>query len=148
MFASLDVVPEDFNGYINDRCQTVGAPTVDCVIDLFSAVSRMAIDTWRIPVAKIPMDGTRRPRYFNERNRRLKRDKDTRLPTAAFTEDAQRSVETRLEELVVAERALSQAAATTYRQKAVIQAARLEHLARAEEPTCTCRGWKPLPTSS
>ncbi|KLO60180.1 integrase [Delftia tsuruhatensis] len=128
-----DVVPEDFNDYIDDRCQTVEAPTVDREIDLFSAVCRMAIDTWRIPVAKNPMDGIRRPRYFNERDRRLKGDEETRLLTAAFNEDAQRSIETRLEELMVAERALSQAAATTYRKKALIKAARLDHLARAEE---------------
>ena len=128
-----DVVPEDFNDYIDDRCQTVEAPTVDREIDLFSAVCRMAIDTWRIPVAKNPMDGIRRPRYFNERDRRLKGAEETRLLTAAFNENAQRSIETRLEELMVAERALSQAAATTYRKKALIKAARLKHLARAEE---------------
>lgn len=127
-----DVVPEDFNDYIDDRCQSVEAPTVDREIDLFSAVCRMAIDTWRIPVAKNPMDGIRRPRYFNERDRRLKGDEETRLLTAAFNEDAQRSIEARLEELMAAERAQSETAATTYRRKALIKAARSEYLARAE----------------
>jgi hypothetical protein len=57
-------VPEDFNDYIDDRCQSVAAPTVDREVDLFSAACRMAIDTWRIPVAKSPMDGIQRPKYF------------------------------------------------------------------------------------
>lgn len=127
-----DVVPEDFNDYIDDRCQSVEAPTVDREIDLFSAVCRMAIDTWRIPVAKNPMDGIRRPRYFNERDRRLKGDEETRLLTAAFNEDAQRSIESRLGELMADERTRSEAAATTYRRKSIIKAARAEYLARAE----------------
>lgn len=128
-----DVVPDDFNDYIDDRCQAVEAPTVDREIDLFSAVCRVAIDTWRIPVAKNPMDGIRRPRYFNERDRRLKGDEETRLLTAAFNEDAQRSIEARLEALMTTERAESKDAATTYRRKALIKAARSGHLARAEE---------------
>lgn len=52
-----DVVLEDFNDYIDDRCQSVEAATVDREIDLFSATCRLAIDTWRIPVAQNPMDG-------------------------------------------------------------------------------------------
>lgn len=47
-----DVVPEDINDYIDDRCQAVGQDTVDREVDLFSAVFNIAIDTWRIPVAK------------------------------------------------------------------------------------------------
>ncbi|MCO5119746.1 MAG: site-specific integrase [Burkholderiaceae bacterium] len=128
-----DVVPEDFNDYIDDRCQSVMPPTVDRELDLFSAVCRMAIDTWRIPIAKSPMDGVLRPKYFNERDRRLKGDEESRLLTAAHDEDAQRSIESRLEELMGDERTQSQAAATTYRRKSIIKAARAEHLAAAED---------------
>jgi hypothetical protein len=60
------IVPDDFTDYIDERCQEVSPATVDREIDIFSAVCRIAIDTWRIHVAKSPMDGVRRPRYYNE----------------------------------------------------------------------------------
>lgn len=127
-----DVVPEDFNDYIDDRCQAVEAATVDREIDLFSAVCRMAIDSWRIPVAKSPMDGVRRPKYFNERDRRLKGCEEERLLEAAYDEDAQQSIERRLEELIYAERSASKEAETTYRRKNIIKAARIQYLPEAE----------------
>ena len=128
-----DIVPEDFNDYIDDRCQSVAAPTVDREVDLFSATCRMAIDTWRIPVAKSPMDGIQRPKYFNERDRRLKGDEETRLLNAAYEEDARQSIERRLEDLMYAERAASKDAATTYRRKTIIKGARVQYLTQAEE---------------
>jgi integrase len=127
-----DVVPADFNDYIDDRCQSVLAPTVDREVDLFSAACGMAIDTWRIPVAKSPMDGIQRPKYFNERDRRLKGDEEERLLNAAYDEDAQQSIERRLQSLMNAERAASNAAATTYRRKNIIKAAREQYLTEAE----------------
>lgn len=127
-----DLVPEDFNDYIDDRCQAVEAPTVDREVDLFSAVCRMAIDTWRIPVAKSPMDGIQRPRYFNERDRRLENGEEARLLNAAYDKDAQQAIELRLEELMHEERAASQEAATIYRRKNIVKAARALHLAGAE----------------
>lgn len=127
-----DVVPDDFNDYIDERCQAVAAPTVDREVDLFSAACRMAIDTWRIPVAKSPMDGILRPRYFNERDRRLKAGEEARLLNAAYDEDAQQSIARRLERLMHAERQAAAAAATTYRRKHIVKAARAHHLAQAE----------------
>jgi len=127
-----DLVPEDFNDYIDDRCQAVEAPTVDREVDVFSAVCRMAIDTWRIPMAKNPMDGICRPKYFNERDRRLKGDEEQRLLNAAYDEDAQQSIEQRLEELMSEERAASLEAPTTYRRKNIIKAARAQHLDQAQ----------------
>lgn len=127
-----DLVPEDINDYIDDRCQTVEAPTVDRELDLFSAVCRMAINTWRIPVAKSPMDGIQRPKYFNERDRRLRDGEESQLLDAAYNEDAQLAIELRLEELMHEERAASQSAATIYRRKSIVKAARAIHLASAE----------------
>lgn len=127
-----DLVPDDFNDYIDDRCQTVEAPTVDREVDLFSAVCSMAIDTWRIPVAKSPMDGIQRPRYFNERDRRLKVGEEARLLNAAYGEDAQQSIERRLEELMHEERTAARMAETVYRRKNIVKAARALHLASAE----------------
>lgn len=129
-FAELG--PTDFNDYIDDRCQSVAASTVDREVDIFSAVCRMAIDTWRIPVAQHPMAGVKRPSYFNERDRRLKGDEEQHLLDAAHAEDAKQSIAARLEELMGAERAASQDAATTYRRKAIINAARTTYAAEAE----------------
>lgn len=127
-----DIVPEDFNDYIDDRCQSVAPATVSREVDLFSAICNLAIDRWRIPVAKSPMDGVRRPQYFNERDRRLKGDEETRLLRAAYEEDAQKSIEARLEELMSEERSASLEALTTYSRKAIVKEARLKHLAEAE----------------
>lgn len=126
------MMPEDFNEYIDDRCQSVAASSVDREVDIFSAVCNLAIDTWRIPVAKSPMDGVRRPKYFNERDRRLKVDEERRLLDAACDEDAQQSIELRLEALMEKERAASGQSPTTYQRKKCIKAARIKHLAEAQ----------------
>lgn len=62
-FAAL--VPDDFMEFIDERCQSVSESTVDRELDLFSTVCNIAINTWRIPIAKSSLDGVRRPRYFN-----------------------------------------------------------------------------------
>jgi integrase len=92
----------------------------------------MAIDTWRIPVAKSPMDGIRRPKYFNERDRRLKGDEEAQLLNAAYDEDAQQSIARSMEKLMHAERAAAAEAKTTYRRKGIVKAARALYLAEAE----------------
>lgn len=127
-----DVVPEDFNDYIDDRCQTVQASTVDREVDLFSAICKMAINTWRIPLPQSPMNGTHRPKYFNERDRRLKGDEEARLLNAAYEEDSHQSIEQRLEELMSAERAAANEASTIYQRKGIVKAARAQHLPAAE----------------
>jgi len=127
-----DVMPADIHDYIDDRCQAVGRDTVDREVDLFSAVCHTAIDSWRIPVAKSPMDGVRRPKYFNERDRRLKGTEEERLLNAVYDEDAQTAIKARLEVLMDAERKLSTAARTTYRRKTIVKAARERYLAEAE----------------
>lgn len=128
-----DLQPCDFNDYIDDRCQSVSGATVDREVDLFSAVCRMAIETWRIPVAQNPMAGVKRPHYFNERDRRLKGDEEQRLLDAAHAEDVRQSRALRLEELMGDERAESLEAGSTYRRKNIIKAARAEHHAAAEQ---------------
>ena len=129
-FAELE--PMDFNDYIDDRCQSVEASTVDREVDIFSSVCNMAINTWRIPVAQNPMAGIKRAKYFNERDRRLKGDEEQRLLDAAHAEDAKRSIAVRLEELMGAERAASRDAVTTYRRKGIINAARAAYAAEAQ----------------
>ena len=130
------VVPDDFIDYIDERCQVVEPATVDREIDLFSAVCNLAIDTWRIHVLKNPMDGVRRPRYYNERDRRLSLDEETRLLGAAREEDREQSIDRRLEELMQDERQEADNAATTYRRKQIVKDARQRYLPEAE---ATCR---------
>lgn len=127
-----EIVPDDFTDYIDERCQAVAPATVDREIDIFSAVCRIAIDTWRIHVAKSPMDGVRRPRYYNERDRRLKGDEEERLLRAAREEDREQSINLRLEQLMAAERQEANDAGTVYRRKQVIKSARQLYLAEAE----------------
>lgn len=127
-----ELMPEDINDYIDDRCQGAEASTVDREVDIISAVCVIAIDTWRIPVAKSPMDGVKRPKYFNERDRRLKGDEEQRLLTAARMEDEKRSLARRLEELMCDERQASDQARTTYRRKKIVQEARSAYLDEAK----------------
>lgn len=130
-----EVVPDDFADYIDERCQVVAPATVDREIDIFSAVCRMAIDTWRLHVAKSPMDGVRRPRYYNERDRRLKGDEEERLLRAAHKEDRERSIKERLEQLMSSERQEANGARTVYRRKQVVKDARELYMQEAID-TC------------
>ena len=127
------IVPDDFGDYIEERCQVVEPSTVDREIDIFSAVCHIAIDTWRIHVAKNPMDGVRRPRYYNERDRRLKDGEEARLLAAAREEDCAHSIALRLEQLMAAEREDANSATTVYRRKQVIKDARQRYQAEAEQ---------------
>jgi integrase len=126
------IVPDDFTDYIDERCQVVEPATVDREIDLFSAVCHIAIDTWRIPVQKNPMDGVRRPKYYNERDRRLKGDEESRLLAAAREEDRIRSIERRLEQLMGNEREQANQAGTVYRRKKIVKRAREQYASAAE----------------
>ncbi len=122
-----DVVPEDFEEYIDERMQVVEAATVDREIDLFAAVCNVAINRWRIPCDKSPMSGVRRPRYFNERDRRLVGDEEARLTAAARMEDRAKSIDRRLEQLMQEERSDANEATTTYRRKKIVKAAREQY---------------------
>lgn len=134
-----EIVPDDFQDYIDERCQDVSPATVDREIDLFSAVCNLAVDTWRIHVQKSPMAGVRRPRYFNERDRRLKTDEEERLLSAARAEDLRQAIEIRLEQLLSEERSQANNATTVYRRKQVIKKARERYMQEAQ------RTHEPLP---
>lgn len=86
------VVPLDFAEYSDERCQIVAPATVDREFDIFSSMCNIAIDTWRIHVEKNPMDGVRRPTYYNERNRRLTEDEEIKLIQAARAEDRKTAI--------------------------------------------------------
>ncbi len=127
-----DVVPDDFNDYRDERSLDVEPATVSRELDLFSAICSIAIDTWRIPVIKSPMDGVDRKGFFNERDRRLKSGEEERLLDAAVHEDRRRGISQRLDELAAAERDQAQGSSTTYRRKKLIKEARERYRAEAE----------------
>jgi integrase len=91
------LVPTDIEKYVLDRIRTdpddttrVSAATVDREIDLLSQVITWARDTLRIHIYKSPLEGLTRPKYCNERNRRLVGDEESRLFKAAHEEDQAR----------------------------------------------------------
>jgi integrase len=88
------IVPTDIEAYVVERIEDGLSPaTVDRELDLFSQVCNWAINVKRIHVAMSPMRGVRRPRYFNERERRLSEDEKASLLAAAREEDRRRSFE-------------------------------------------------------
>ena len=127
-----EVMPSDFQYYSDERCQVVMSATVDREFDIFSSVCNVAIDTWRIHIEKNPMDGVRRPTYYNERDRRLTQAEEARLIQAAQAEDRKAAIKQRLEELMPAERAEANEAGTVYGRKKIVKGARQLHLAEAE----------------
>lgn len=84
-FATLE--PEDFREYIDERLQVVEPATVVRELDLLQIICNKAMSAWRIHIQMHPMHGLERPKYFNERNRRLRGDEEARLLAAAHEED-------------------------------------------------------------
>jgi integrase len=116
--------PKDIEDYIDERCQCVESSSVDRELDVISATCHVAIDTWRIAVPKNPIDGVRRPRYFNERDRRLKSGEEERLLAAARDDDARRGIGLRLEALLRPVREQAARAPTTYERKRIVREAK------------------------
>lgn len=91
---------EDF---IADRVQYVEPSSVDRQLDLMSVIFNLATTSWGYHLERNPMTGVRRPRYFNERDRRLKDGEEVLLLDAARREDQLRSMELKVSELVKTE---------------------------------------------
>lgn len=62
---------EDIEEYIDERLEEVSPATVDREVDMIQAVVNVAMNTWRYDLTLHPLRGLRRPKYFNERDRRL-----------------------------------------------------------------------------
>ncbi|KGW85329.1 integrase [Burkholderia pseudomallei] len=130
-FAQVETT--DIEGYIRDRLDVVAPSTVDREIDVLSAICNVAVDVWKYHVADNPMNGVRRPKYFNERDRRLKSGEWERLLDAAIEEDRLRAIELRTQELMGDGRAQAALRPTVYQKKGVIQDALAECRAQAEQ---------------
>ena len=78
---------EDLQDFIYDRLTEVAPATADRDIDMISQVLHYADDVWKIAASVSPLKGLKRPKYFNERDRRLSADEEERLLTAARAEE-------------------------------------------------------------
>ncbi len=78
-----EISTEDIVDFINDRLTEVAPSTVDRDIDLIGQVINYADKVWKIAASENPMKGVPRPKYFNERDRRLQGDEEARLLKAA-----------------------------------------------------------------
>ncbi|NYT62724.1 site-specific integrase [Alcaligenaceae bacterium] len=98
-FSALTTV--DIESYIPERQEEgVSNATIDRELDVISAICSVATKVWGYNVKANPMVNVRRPKYFNERDRRLKGDEEDRLLAAARSEDRRRCEELCLMELV------------------------------------------------
>lgn len=97
-----DVVPTDFQRYVDARLrQGIKPATIDREFDLISQVVNWAIKTLRYHLEISPFVGFERPRYFNERDRRLRGDEGERLLAAVREEDRLRSFKIAVEQEIV-----------------------------------------------
>jgi len=127
------VQASDINEYVEARCESVGASTVDREIDVLSQVFTMAITYWGYTVGTNPMLGVRRPKFFNERNRRLVGDEETRLLAGAREEDRLRSIALEVERLLEPKLEESLGLASKSARKKFLAAARKEIRPAAEK---------------
>jgi len=129
-FAQVETT--DIEGYIRDRIDVVAPATVDREVDVLSAICAVATKVWKYRVDENPMTGVRRPRYFNERDRRLKAGEEARLLAAAREEDRLRSIDLRAEALMAEARAHAAELPTVYQRKRHIKPALVTSRAQAE----------------
>ncbi|TVO64221.1 site-specific integrase [Denitromonas ohlonensis] len=78
---------EDLQDFIGERLADVRPATVDRDIDVISQTLRYASDVWKIGPAESPLLGLKRPKYFNERDRRLGSGDERRLLEAARADE-------------------------------------------------------------
>lgn len=128
-----EVKPTDIEDFIADRLEDVSASTVDRQLDLLSAIYNRAINSWRIHLDLSPMAGVKRPKFFNERDRRLTDDEELRLLQAARKEDRINSLEAHVANLAAADIALAKTLPTHY----AVNEARKEALRKARERAMT-----------
>ncbi|NKI93887.1 site-specific integrase [Rhizobacter sp. SG703] len=127
-----DITTVDIESFINDRLEVVASGTVDRDIDRLKAIFQVVTKVWDYALAKNPMDSVRRPKYFNERVRRISTDEEARLLDALAALDFERAVEARLTQL--ADEALAGQTFTSFSaRKKVLAKVRAELRPLAEE---------------
>ena len=129
-----EVTTVDVEEFVSERLELAQPATVDREIDNLKAVFKVALSVWDYNLAKNPMDAVRRPKYFNERDRRLTVDEERRLVQALAQLDRERALESRLEALAEAELEGRSFSSTSARKK-VLAETRKRLLPLAEQ-TC------------
>lgn len=127
-----DITTMDVETFITDRLESVDPGTVDRDIDRLKAIFKVATTVWDYPLAKNPMDAVRRPKYFNERDRRISANEERGLLEALAKLDRQRAVEMRLRELA-GEALASQSFTSNSARKKVLARVRAELRPQAEQ---------------
>jgi len=122
-----NILTTDIEEYIKAREKQVKPSTIDRELDVMRSIFTVATRVWKYRLGENPMDGVRRPEYWNERDRRFRGDEETRLIETAIEEDRLRSIDLRVEELMVEHRVVAATLPTKYAKKNYIKAA----LARA-----------------
>lgn len=74
---------EDLQDFIEDRLTEVVPSSVDRDLDVISQVLNYADQVWKVAAVESPFKGLQRPKYFNERTRRLSKEEEKALLEAA-----------------------------------------------------------------
>lgn len=130
-----DVTAEDIEDYIQVRRDEGLQPsTIDRELDCISSIFSVAIQLWGYAVTENVMKKIRRPKYFNERDRRLKVDERRLLLFAASEEDKRRCYSRFVDEMMEQERkGESFGALTPAERKVRTKVLRAHFLVRAEK---------------
>lgn len=118
-----NILTTDIDEYIKAREKQVMPSTIDRELDVLRSIFTVATKVWKYRLGENPMDGVRRPEYFNERDRRFRGDEEARLIASAIEEDRLRSIDLRVEELMVEHRVVAGTLPTVYAKKNYIKAA-------------------------
>jgi integrase len=101
-----EIKTDDIQGYIKSRrAQGIAPATIDREIDLLTQVFKWATQTLKIHLSDHPLEGVERPRYNNERDRRLTADEEEQFMASAREEDRIRSFELAVKERLEGARA-------------------------------------------
>jgi integrase len=94
-----EVTTSDIEHYTRERLDEVAPATVDREIDILRSIFNVAVTVWDYNLVKNPMSAVRRPKYFNERDRRLVDGEEARLLAALATLDLARATEPVLKDM-------------------------------------------------
>lgn len=116
-----DIQTTDIEDYMKDRADDVAPATVDRELDVIRAIFTVATKVWKYRLGENPMDGVRRPKYWNERDRRLRDNEEQCLIKSAVEEDRLRSIGLRLQELMASSRVVAASQPSVYAKKTYIK---------------------------
>lgn len=118
-FANIQTT--DIEDYMKDRADEVKPATIDRELDVIRAIFTVATKVWKYRLGENPMDGVRRPKYWNERDRRLRDHEEKHLLASAFEEDRLQSIESRVQVLMKSARTAASSKLSVYARKAFIK---------------------------